>query len=204
MSGPVQRLRTVSLMTGIIGTVGLPIFVFMKGADVSTGLIAMGMAFVSCSVGSTIAVHTIFSPYVYRIEQIPIRKCSSITKKEDTESSTNQDLEADDTSSQPIESTPNQETKTQQHVLYKAITKSLFLRNTEIVFDPINDMKPYVGGWHPLCNLLVSKNDKDIRLYLHKEFINDTTIRSVMDTFDNNKNKGTSEVSKTNPDDDFF
>ena len=52
--------------------------------------------------------------------------------------------------------------KPKKEVLLKAVTRSLFLRQVDVVFDPTNDVMPY-QGMQPLCNFQA----KGIPLYVH-------------------------------------
>jgi hypothetical protein len=161
----VSRLRTVSLATGVIGTLGLPLIIAIKGGDLpSTGMLATGMLFVAGSLGSTAAIYFVFSPYVFTIEQIPIRKCHY--KKE----ATNESESEDDKKAVVEQKTDPAPSK--KDVLLKAFTKSLFLTRKDTVFDPATDVVPY-KGLRPLCNLLV----KGMPMYVHPEFVYDETLR---------------------------
>ena len=53
----VHKLRTVSLMTGIIGSVGVPCMIAIKGSLPDSGILVMAIAFVSATLGSTAAIH---------------------------------------------------------------------------------------------------------------------------------------------------
>ena len=140
----VSKLRTVSLMTAIIGMTGVPLMIALKGAIPEGGILAAAMLFVTGSVGSTAAIHFVFSPYVYRIEYLPIRQCS-------TKSSPGQ---SDCTSESSV--------TIQRDTLLKAWTRSLFLFDSSIVFDPCVDVQPY-KGMRPMCNFLA----KGRPLYVH-------------------------------------
>jgi hypothetical protein len=172
LSAAVTRLRTVSVVTGVIGSVGLPMFVAMKGGDLpSTGMLAIAMTFVAGSLGSTAAIYFVFSPYVYSIERIPIRKCNyKIKGVEEGEEATSGETPQEPAVVELEEKTENQTEK--KDVLLKAITRSLFLRQTEIVFDPLTDVVPY-KGYRPLCNFIA----KGVPLYVHPEYVHDATLR---------------------------
>lgn len=145
----VSKLRTVSLMTAVIGMTGVPCMIALKGAIPEGGILAAAMLFVTGSVGSTAAIHFVFSPYVYRIEHIYIRQCSTAVSSEK-----NIDSLQSDNSSESLLS--------QKDTLLKAWTRSLFLFDTTIVFDPCVDVQPY-KGMRPMCNLLA----KGRPLYVH-------------------------------------
>lgn len=76
----VGKLRGVSLMTALIGAIGVPMLVAVKGSIPDVGILAVASTFVTGSLGSTAAIHYIFGPYVYRLERIPVRVCSSSPK----------------------------------------------------------------------------------------------------------------------------
>jgi hypothetical protein len=82
-------------------------------------------------------------------------------------------------------------------VLYKAITKSLFLRRVETVFDPETDVAKYKGIMKPLCNLTVRDTTF---LFIHTENISDENLKEKLplETVQN-----TSAV-RNNPDDDLM
>jgi hypothetical protein len=137
----VSKLRTVSLTTAIIGMTGVPCMIAIKGGVIpEVVILAAAMLFVTGSIGSAAAIHFVFAPYVYRIECIPIRQCS---------------IDASATSSDVLPSS-------QKGTLLKAWTRSLFLRDSTIVFDPCIDVQPYKGT-RPLCNLIA----KGRPLYVH-------------------------------------
>jgi hypothetical protein len=157
----VARLRTVSVATGVIGTLGLPLIVAAKGGDLpSTGMLATGMLFVAGSLGSTAAIYFVFSPYVYTIEQIPI--------------GASDESESDSDEKVVVEQNTDPAAK-KKDVLLKAFTKSLFLTRTDTVFDPATDVVVY-KGFRPLCNLMV----KGKPMYVHPEFVYNETLRKLL------------------------
>ena len=157
----VSRLRAVSLSTAIIGSVGLPVVVSLQGTMPSSGLLIGSMFFVTGTLGSTAAIHFVFRPYVYEIHKIPVRECS----------------------------TPGVDC-VNKDFLYKAITKNLFLRTHETVFDAATDLEAY-KGMRPLCNW----SAKGQPLYVHGEYVYDEKLREYLP-------KSTTFVpEKDNPDD---
>ena len=154
----VSKLRTVSLCTALIGMTGVPCMIALKGGTIpETGILAAALLFVSGSMGSTAAIHFVFSPYVYKIEQIPIRICSSTSAPSSTETTT-----GSDDSSNSVNSHNATETKPIKGTLLKAWARTLFLRNDAIIFDPALDVQPY-KGLRPMCNFLA----KGRPLYVH-------------------------------------
>jgi hypothetical protein len=165
----VSKLRTVSLCTAIIGMTGVPAMIAIKGALLpEVGILAAALLFVSGSVGSTAAIHFVFSPYVYKIEQIPIRVCSTTISKEvdgDTiiSSVAATDVpQANDVDSASTINNTTSEKLSSKDTLLKAWTRSLFLRHETIIFDPTIDVQPY-KGLRPMCNFVA----KGRPLYVH-------------------------------------
>jgi hypothetical protein len=181
----VGKLRGVSLLTAIVGAVGVPIMVALKGSIPDAGMLAIASTFVTGSLGSTAAIHYIFGPYVYSIERIPVRVCSSAIANEeekkqkaaevvhDTSASGSKEVaekeesnEQDETNgTTSLTSAPQicSSTSTkQQPTLLKATIKSVFLRPHHVIFDPQTDVEPY-KGLRPMCNLIA----KGRPLYVH-------------------------------------
>jgi hypothetical protein len=183
LSSVVNRLRTFSLTTCFLGTVGLPAVIAYKGGDLpSSGMMAVALLFVSGSVGSTAAIHYVFSPHIFTIERIPIRQCH-FKKKDETGTEEAEDKPA----------TPSKET------LLKATTKSLFLRNQETVFD-VSDITLY-KGYHPLTTMIV----KGKPLYLVESQVYHQPLRDALRLDEKEKEFAESEKKSTskNPDDDL-
>jgi hypothetical protein len=149
----VTKLRTVSLATALIGTAGVPSLLAIKGAVPEVGMLAMALMFVTGSMGSTAAIHFVFAPYVYRIETIPVRQCSNQSKDGEDQNDTSVPVDAEAAKVVMPKA---------KDVLLRAWTRSLFLRNREIVFDPELDVVPY-SGMRPLCNFVA----KGFPLYVH-------------------------------------
>ena len=179
MGGIVTRLRAVSVLSAFTGSVGLPAFCAFRGIpDVEVGILAFGMTFVAGSMVSTAAIHFVFSPYVYKIEKIPVRKCHH---KAEGEADGNVPL-------------PPKDIK-DADCLLKAVSRSLFLTNVETVFNPETDVVPY-KGFHPLCNFIA----KGTQLYVHPEYIHSAKLRKQLQLADPIR---VEEQKKENPD-DFF
>jgi hypothetical protein len=178
----VSRLRTVSLCSGMIGTIGLPLVIAAKGGVLpSTGFLATGMLFVAGSLASTAAIHFVFSPYAYTIERIPIRKCHYV-KETDQGDGDEKVVEQKEAKEPP------------KDVLLKAFSKSLFLSRKDTVFDPATDVVPY-KGLRPLCNLMI----KGLPFYVHPEFVYDETLRKIL-----NVDKKTPLKKQDDDPDDLF
>jgi hypothetical protein len=198
----VRRLRTVSLATGICGTLGLPLVVAIKGGDLpSTGLLAFGMAFLTGSLGSTAAIHFVFSPYVFTIERIPVRVChfnkGKVGDQEGADESAASEANAapdenDDTIQQ--DQALSTSTSAPKDYLYKATSRSLFLTRIETVFNPETDVTEY-KGFKPLCNFVA----KGRPLYVHPEYVYNAQLRHSM-KLNSDLRKG-GMTAKENPDD---
>ena len=186
LGGSVTRLRTVSLLTGVVGSIGLPLIIAFKGGDLpSTGMLAVALTFVAGSLGSTAAVYYVFSPYIFTIERIPIRKChypKAVMEGEEA----------------PTDAETQENKKECKETLLKAISTSLFLTRTETVFDPATDVVPY-KGLRPLCNFIA----KGIPMYVHPEFVYDETLRRVLDLDKTPDEPEAKPLQKENPDDWF-
>jgi len=173
----------ISWFTGGAGSIGFPISYAAKGGDPATlsFWLMSGVIGLSC-MSTTVIIIYVFRPYVYTIERVPIRKCHSPTKVEDNDS------ESTTAATKP---TAN------QHYLYVATTRSLFLFTEQHFFDPATDLFPYSGITQPLCNLrVVTKNNnnnnntatpdgsntttKEAFLYVHPEVCYDRTISKVL------------------------
>jgi len=193
----VTRLRTVSLVTGICGSIGLPLIVSIKGGDIpSTGLLAVGMAFVGGTVGSTAVVHYVFRPYVYSIERIPVRQCHYKPPSKEEGSRGGEGKCAADASA-TTEPASSKKLSSTKDTLYKAVTKSLFLNRVETVFDTC-DVAPY-KGMRPLCNF----SAKGVPMYVHAEYLFGADLRDAANLNADNK-KQPKVVDPGKDDDDFF
>jgi hypothetical protein len=148
----------------------------IKGGTIpEAGILAAALLFVSGSMGSTAAIHFVFSPYVYKIEEIPIRFCSTIPtnstspcastvndNSDTSKSATNSESDNSDI----INNVSSVETTTMQKrakdTLLKAWTRTLFLQYDTTIFDPTIDVQPY-KGLRPMCNFVA----KGRPLYVH-------------------------------------
>lgn len=154
LANVVGKLRGVSLMTALVGALGVPAMVALKGTIPDAGMLAVASTFVSGSIGSTAAIHYIFGPYVYSMERIPVRVCSS---KNATAEDSRQQMPDEETIQKNVVVDG-----TTKPTLLKATTKSVFLQRREIVFDPELDVEKY-KGLRPMCNLIA----KGTPLYVH-------------------------------------
>jgi hypothetical protein len=215
----VTKLRVVSLMTGVFGSIGLPLATAMSSSITpSTGFVALCVTFGTGTIGTTLAIQYVFGPYVYSIERIPIRKCH-YKKKETTAAcqpnndgtSTNGALtngkEAPEncTNTAPSNSVDDATcisttTAGPQHYLYMAKSKSIFIRPVETVFDAHNDVQKYTGFTLPLCNFTA----KGRPLYMHTEYLRDDKLYSRMLAIENDGKTKYKAPPKENPDDDFL
>lgn len=68
--GLVKRLRIVTLFSTFAGTVGLPLVLWIKGTTATGGFLALCLSFCTGTIGSTAAIHWVFSPYIFTIERM--------------------------------------------------------------------------------------------------------------------------------------
>lgn len=140
-------------------------------------MLAFGAVFSMGSLASTIGIHYIFGPYVYRIEK----------KKNENDSDSEKSANATTTSS--------------LHIL----TRSLFLLpiTTVTTSCPENDLLPY-NGLRPLCNF--SMNDKPFYVhpeYLHDAGLR--TILHLDKHKEEGLTQEDGKIhSRPNPDDELF
>jgi hypothetical protein len=252
--GPaVHKLRAVSLLTGVIGTIGLPLLLMLKTGGVGSfdpslmmvgdigsttsdvvaagattavsstesttattavvssssnyaGILSICLAFGSCTIGTTFVVHYVFAPYVYTMEQIPIRLCSNKSNNKN--------------------STVDDNTPKKKETLYQISLRNFFLMKKHVLYDPrCHTIVPYTHGYRPLCNLYLV--EKKIPLYIHVEMLSsqhnelynklhpilqpntavllqtDPSNSSDPTKIKNNTKNQTSKLDNNNPD-DFF
>ena len=194
----VTKLRAVSLLSAAVGTIGLPLFVALKGMP-PTGPLAFGLTFSAASLASTAGIHFVFSPYVYSLERIPIRVCHYDKEKKNDDNHDDDDTAVSSSSSLRKEASDTNN----QDFLYKAVSKSLFLTRVETVFDPATDVIPYKGFYRPLCNFLVLQQQQGRRkpLYVHPEYVHSAALRQALQL----PAPPPPEVARpVNPDDDFL
>ena len=169
LGSTVNRLRAFSLMTALAGIIGVPIVMAFKGVMPETASLAAALSYVTATTASTTAVNFVFRPYVYTITTVPIRKCSSYPKKttittnddavQTTSTTTNSDIRPSD---EFTDATTAAEPRSTNETLLKAVTRTVFLRQVQVIFDPVNDVHSY-KGMRPLCNFEV----KGVPLYVH-------------------------------------
>jgi len=175
LGGTVARLRFLSLMTMLSGVIGVPCVLAVKGVVPEFGMLATAMTFVSATSASTAAVNFVFRPYIYSMTAIPVRQCSYNNKTEAATAVANEDgTEQDDSvdnksadssfaASTSTQSKKDNDTpKPKKETLLKAVTKNLFFRKVEVVFNPETDVELY-KGLRPLCNF----EAKGVPLYVH-------------------------------------
>jgi hypothetical protein len=145
------RLKVVSVTSAALGIVGIPILMSLHTGEVPPiGQIAVGGSAMLGAVGSTVAMSFVFSPYVSKLERVPIRKCHS----------------------DPVEGQNNDKEQASQEWLLKATTRNIAAMKVETVFDPKTDVEQY-SGIRPFCNFVA----KGIPLYVHPELILDDELR---------------------------
>ena len=166
----VSRLRALSLLTAVAGVVGVPAMMAIKGAVPEVGMLATALSFVGATTASTAAVHFVFRPYIYQIQAIPVRQCSYPKKTESdpqqSDGVTMTETDSSNSTPQPVEKEDDDKCRPQKKrkeaYLLKAMTRTLFLRQADVVFDPETDVEPY-KGLRPLSNFQV----KGVPLYVH-------------------------------------
>jgi hypothetical protein len=204
-----------SLMTGIFGSIGLPLATTMSSTITpSTGFVALCVSFGTGTIATTLAMQYVFGPYVYSIERIPIRKCHY---KKKTQTTTSQNINDTDSVDEATTATTTEETENTNKTapssvddttcittgphLYMAKSKSIFLRQVETVFDAnADDVQKYTGFMLPLCNFTA----KGRPLYMHTEYLRDDKLYTRMQMIENDNNKKYKTPPKENPDDDFL
>jgi hypothetical protein len=148
------------------------------------GMIAFASTATIGTVSSTAAVHFVFSPYVYQIEQIPIRKCAFANEMKQK-----MQLSMEDTSTTTTtttnEATTNTTTSNNHHsknMILKITTRSLFLFPIETFFDPYHvlssqyrKIEPY-RGLRPLCNIVIGT----VPMYIHPEHVHHPLLRQQL------------------------
>ena len=160
LGSTVNRLRVFSLMTALAGLIGVPVVMALKGVVPETGSLVAAISYVMATTASTTAVNFVFRPYIYSITAIPIRQCANpktTTMNDAEQTTTSSDAQSSDESKEDA-AAPRSTTET----LLKAVTRTVFLRQVEIVFDPEKDVQLH-KGWRPLCNFEV----KGVPLYVH-------------------------------------
>lgn len=167
----VKKLRFVSVLTGLTGSVGVPCMIMTKSAIPETGMLVSALAFVAMTCGSSVAVHVVFRPYVYTLERIPVRVCHSATTTSSSNSSS-----------------------IGQPTMLKATTLNLFLQTSETVFD-LESVQKY-SGLRPLCNFSV----RGQYFYVHPEYLYDQQLSHKME-LNGGGAKKPAPMTKENPDD---
>jgi len=166
----VSRLRALSLLTAVAGVVGVPAMMAIKGAVPEIGMLATALSFVGATTASTAAVNFVFRPYIYQIQAIPVRQCSYPKKTEcnpqQSDGVTVTETDSSDSTPQPVKKEEDDKIRPQKKrkeaYLLKAMTRTLILRQADVVFDPETDVEPY-KGLRPLSNFQA----KGVPLYVH-------------------------------------
>jgi hypothetical protein len=128
-----------------------------SGTIPEAAILAAMLLFVSGSIGSTAAIHFVFSTYVFKIERI----CSTSTIDVSAFNALETPTGIDDIDNSV--KTQNEATaKPIKGTLLKAWTRTLLLQNDAIIFNPTIDVQPY-KGLRPMCNFLA----KGRPLYVH-------------------------------------
>jgi len=150
-----------------------------------SGQIAVGGTAILAATGSTAALSFCFSPYIHKLEWIPVRQC---TPK--------------DAEGKVIETTDADETKCQK-MLLKATTRNFFAMPVETVFDPDTDCLHNPKSYRPFCNFIA----KDKPFFIHPQIVLDDELRIKLlgkEKGDLNQDVEKDDGKKKDPDDEFL
>jgi hypothetical protein len=183
------RLKRLSICSAAASVVGVPLLITFGSNIPASGQIAVGGTAILAACGSTAALSFCFSPYIHKLEWIPVRQCNPPTSA---------DCDGDDESVEKEIS----ETKCQK-MLMKVTTRNFLAMQTETIFDPDTDVIHNPKTYRPFCNFLV----KDKPYFIHPELLHDDDLRIKL----LGKEKGTlmeesskDDGKKKDPDDDFL
>ena len=154
------RLKRISLMSAVIGIVGLPALSMFYGGGsipVSGQLAIIGTAGVA-AVGSTALLGYCFSPYVHTLERLSPSATSNKNEEDGVDATT----------------TTNNESMNANENLLRIVTRDILARRVETIFDPTTDVfPPPTNNSRPFCNFMV----RGLPMYVHKEMIHDLKLR---------------------------
>jgi hypothetical protein len=151
------RLKLVSITSAGLALVGIPLLISMHTGDVPlAGQLAVGGSAMVGAVGSTVAMSFVFSPYVTKLERVPVRLCHA---KQDDDSGSKQDVTE----------------HAAQEWLLKATTRNMLAMKVETVFDPETDIASY-SGIRPFANFTA----KGVPMYVHPDLILDDELRAKL------------------------
>ena len=142
------RLKRISLMSAVIGIVGLPaLSVFYGGGSIpATGQLAIIATAGVTAVGSTALLGYCFSPYVHYLERLPPATLNENNVDEGEEDQN----------------------------LFRITTRDILARRVETIFNPATDISPAPSNnSRPFCNFMV----RGLPMYVHKEMIHDHKLR---------------------------
>ena len=177
------RLKRLSICSAAASVVGVPLLITFGSNIPASGQVAVGGTAILAACGSTAALSFCFSPYIHKLEWIPVRQCNPPTSA---------DAEKEITESKC------------QKMLMKVTTRNFLAMQTESVFDPDTDVIHNPKTYRPFCNFLV----KDKPYFIHPELHHDDELRIKL----LGKEKGTLMVEespnddgkKKDPDDGFL
>ena len=204
------RLKRISISTAAASVMGLPILLTYGSNLPASGQLAVGVRLfdnlifflllnkkthktlfsffkgtaILAATGSTAALSFCFSPYVHKLEWIPVRKCNAEIGDEV--------VDDDSEGKEAIEK-----------ILLKATTRNFFAMPVETVFDPEIDIIHDPKSYRPFCNFLA----KGMPFFVHPEVIHDDDLRIKL----LGKEKGVlvqedvkDDGKKKDPDDEFI
>lgn len=193
MSTMITTLKIFSLTSAVLSTVGLPALMLSRGMDMYTGIhVMMVTTTISGSIGSTLGLQYIFSPYVYRLEKIPAQQCED-DNGEKVEGNTDSESQKGEDSSASA-AIP----KSKSDYLLKATTRSLFAMKVEHVFDPETDITGVPAG---TIRPFLSFYAKGRPLYIHEQMIQDPLLNQNLFI---DKATLVQKHKNPDPDDDFL
>ena len=136
LSGLTTRLKRISIVSCAFGIIGLPTASLVYGIDASVATqAAVGGTALIAAVGSTVALHYCFAPYVHTLEKIP--KPKTISDKD-----SDSDIDVD------VQDTDNLETD----YYIRATTRNLMTMKVETIFDPNQDVLHNTS--RPFCTFI--------------------------------------------------
>mmetsp|Transcript_31043 Transcript_31043/g.35673 ORF Transcript_31043/g.35673 Transcript_31043/m.35673 type:complete len:296 (+) Transcript_31043:147-1034(+) len=194
-----KRLKRISLASAVASIIGVPTLIFFNSGDVpAVGQAAVGATAILAATGSTAALTFCFSPYVNKLEWIPVRQCTTIAQKEDEKQKQGEekDIQCGAAASS-------------NNMLLKATTTNIFAMQTETIFDPNLDV---IHGkddksYRPFCNFMI----KGKPFYVHPELIDNEEIRIMlvgkekgMLNFEDDDENSANKKNKKDLDDEFL
>lgn len=172
------RLKRISITSAAASIIGVPILLTYGSNIPASGQLAVGGTAILAATGSTAALSFCFSPYLHKLEWIPVRQCKTAEGKKE-------------------------KSVTSQTQLMKATTRNFFAMQVETVFDPDVDVTHDPKTYRPFCNFMV----KGLPLFIHPELLNDTDLRIKLLGKEKGtlvEDEAKEDGKKKDPDDEFL